>query len=77
LEDSGFRRICKATLSNYFSDRRYLGTTDWYQVNFRVPQGVVSGLAILEIVAAWIPGPSVNIPFDEPLIVHANETIKA
>jgi uncharacterized protein (TIGR03437 family) len=39
----------------------YPNTADWYQVNFRVPAGVPSGAANLQIVAAWIPGPAVNV----------------
>ena len=40
----------------------YPGTTDTYQVNFRVPSGIASGLATLQISAAWIAGSEVRIP---------------
>jgi uncharacterized protein (TIGR03437 family) len=38
------------------------GTTDHYRVDFRVPAGVTSGMAKLELTAAWIPGPEIRIP---------------
>jgi len=40
----------------------YPGTTDTYQLNFRVPSGIASGLATLQISAAWIAGSEVRIP---------------
>jgi uncharacterized protein (TIGR03437 family) len=39
----------------------YQGTTDKYQVNFRVPDNISSGMASLQLFAAWIPGPEVKI----------------
>jgi hypothetical protein len=38
------------------------GQTNIYLVDFRVPDGVKSGLASLALAAAWIPGPEVKIP---------------
>ncbi|MBI1899273.1 MAG: hypothetical protein HYS04_22460 [Acidobacteria bacterium] len=38
------------------------GTTDTYQVNFRVPSDMTSGPATVQIGAAWIVGPEVKIP---------------
>ena len=38
----------------------YPNTTGWYQMNFRVPEGASSGAASLQVLAAWIPGPSVS-----------------
>jgi hypothetical protein len=38
------------------------GTTDGFQVNFRVPSGVAPGMASLHITAAWVAGPDVKIP---------------
>lgn len=38
------------------------GTSDRYRLDIRVPAGVPSGLAAIQITAAWIPGPEVNIP---------------
>jgi hypothetical protein len=35
----------------------YPGTTNTYQVNFRIPPGLTSGQATLQITAAWISGP--------------------
>ena len=40
----------------------YPGATDGYQVNFRVPSGVGSGVASLQLSAAWINGPELKIP---------------
>ncbi|SPF46438.1 hypothetical protein SBA4_3530011 [Candidatus Sulfopaludibacter sp. SbA4] len=39
----------------------YPGTTDTYQVNFRMPAGVPSGAASLQVSAAWIAGSAVSI----------------
>jgi hypothetical protein len=39
----------------------YPGTTDTYQVNFRLPSVVAPGMARLQITAAWIPGKEANI----------------
>jgi uncharacterized protein (TIGR03437 family) len=39
----------------------YPGTVDGYQVNFRVPADTSAGTATLQVSAAWIPGPPVNI----------------
>jgi uncharacterized protein (TIGR03437 family) len=37
------------------------GTTDSYQVTFRLPSGTASGTASIQITAAWIPGALVSI----------------
>jgi hypothetical protein len=37
------------------------GTVDGFQVNFRVPTDAVSGVATVQVSAAWIAGPPVNI----------------
>jgi uncharacterized protein (TIGR03437 family) len=39
----------------------YAGTVDGYQVNFRVPDGTAKGTAAIQVSAAWIAGPAVNI----------------
>ena len=39
----------------------YPGTTDNYQVNFRVPTDTAKGLATVQVTAAWIAGPEVRI----------------
>jgi uncharacterized protein (TIGR03437 family) len=39
----------------------YPGTTDRYQVNFRVPSGLSPGMVNLQISAAWITGPAAQI----------------
>jgi hypothetical protein len=38
------------------------GLVDTYRVDFRVPTGVTGGTAAIQLSAAWIGGPSVNIP---------------
>jgi hypothetical protein len=43
----------------------YPGTTDTYQVNFRVPSGIPSGPSSLQISAAWIAGPEVKIAIQQ------------
>lgn len=40
----------------------YPGTLDGYQVNFQVPAGTAKGPASVQVSAAWIAGPAVNIP---------------
>ena len=35
---------------------------DTYRVDFQVPAGTASGTAAIQLSAAWIVGPSVNIP---------------
>jgi uncharacterized protein (TIGR03437 family) len=37
------------------------GSLDGYQVNFRVPAGVAKGTATIQVSAAWIAGPAVQI----------------
>lgn len=39
----------------------YPGATNEYQVNFRLPSGIMPGMATLQITAAWIGGPEVKI----------------
>src|SRR5712691_5253312 len=39
----------------------YPGAVDGYQVNFRVPADTAKGAATVQVTAAWIAGPSVNI----------------
>jgi hypothetical protein len=39
----------------------YPGTDDTYQVNFRMPSGITSGSATLQLITAWIPGKEVRI----------------
>lgn len=38
------------------------GLVDTYRVDFRVPDGTAPGTATIQLTAAWIAGPSVNIP---------------
>ena len=40
----------------------YPGAVDGYQVNFQVPSGATKGPGSVQVSAAWIAGPSVNIP---------------
>ncbi len=43
----------------------YPGTTNTYQVNFRLPSGTTPGPARLQVSAAWIAGPEVAIPVQQ------------
>ena len=38
------------------------GSIDVYRVDFRIPDGIPTGLATVQLTAAWIAGPSVQIP---------------
>jgi hypothetical protein len=38
------------------------GMLDTYRVDFRAPDGIAAGTATIQLTAAWIAGPSVNIP---------------
>jgi hypothetical protein len=38
------------------------GLVDTYRVDFRMPEGIVAGMVAIQLTAAWIAGPSVNIP---------------
>ncbi len=38
------------------------GTTDRYRVDFRIPSGFAPGTATIQLTAAWIPGPAMDIP---------------
>jgi uncharacterized protein (TIGR03437 family) len=38
------------------------GTTDRYRVDFHVPSELAAGIATIQLSAAWIPGPTVDIP---------------
>src|SRR5262249_5343051 len=40
----------------------YPGAVDRYQVNFRVPDGIVGGLASVQLTSAWIQAPEVGLP---------------
>jgi uncharacterized protein (TIGR03437 family) len=40
----------------------YPGAVDGYQVNFRIPAGISSGLASLHLTSAWIVGGEVKVP---------------
>jgi uncharacterized protein (TIGR03437 family) len=40
----------------------YPGSTDGYQINFRLPPGTTKGTATILVSAAWIAGPPVSIP---------------
>ncbi len=40
----------------------YPNTVDSFQVNFRIPDDTVSGMAVIQLKAAWIAGTEVRIP---------------
>jgi hypothetical protein len=43
----------------------YPGTTNTYQVNFRLPSGMTPGTARLQVSTAWVAGPEVTIPVQQ------------
>jgi uncharacterized protein (TIGR03437 family) len=43
----------------------YPGTANTYQVNFRVPTGIPTGSASLQLTAAWVAGAGVTIPVQQ------------
>jgi hypothetical protein len=48
----------------------YPGTTNTYQVNFRLPSGIKQGTASLRVTAAWVAGPEVKIPVQAAFVGH-------
>jgi len=42
------------------------GLIDTYRVDVRLPEGTPSGLAIVELSAAWVPGHKCKFPFNRP-----------
>jgi uncharacterized protein (TIGR03437 family) len=40
------------------------GLLETYRIDFQVPPGTVSGMAAIQVTAAWITGTSVNIPVE-------------
>jgi uncharacterized protein (TIGR03437 family) len=40
----------------------YPGSTDGFQINFRVPSGVAPGPAPVQLTAAFIPATAVTVP---------------
>jgi uncharacterized protein (TIGR03437 family) len=41
------------------------GQTNLYRVDFQVPSDAASGTATLQLIATWIPGPTVTIPVSQ------------
>ena len=48
--------------ANLVNNIGWPGLVDTYRVDFRVPDGTPPGTAAIQLSAAWIAGPSVNIP---------------
>jgi hypothetical protein len=44
------------------SDAEWEQLVDTYRVDLQVPDGVASGTAAVQLTAAWIAGPPVNVP---------------
>ena len=38
------------------------GLVDIYRIHFQVPDGIAAGMASVQLTAAWVAGPAVNIP---------------
>ena len=44
-----------------FAAGGFPGTADTYQVQFQVPSGTRSGVALVQVITAWIAGPTVSL----------------
>jgi uncharacterized protein (TIGR03437 family) len=49
-------------VAEVFSATGYPGSTDGYQINFRLPSDTTKGTATIQVSAAWITGLPVSIP---------------
>lgn len=61
LVNSPVQVLVNANLSELLYAGGYPGTVDYYQINFRVPEDTRTGQASIQLTAAWIAAPSVNI----------------
>lgn len=65
LDSNGMfcKRSCRTELpAASFTPDGYPGAVDGYQVNFQLPSATASGTATIQLSAAWIQGPAVNVP---------------
>lgn len=61
LLSSPLRVLLNGTPADVLYAGGYPGTDDAYQVNFRMPTGITSGSATLQLITAWIPGKELRI----------------
>ena len=54
--------LVNGTAVNASNQVGWPGTTGTYRVDFRVPEDAAAGMATVQLVAAWIPGPATQIP---------------
>ena len=54
--------LVNGTAVNVSNQVGWPGTTGTYRVDFRVPEDAAAGMATVQLVAAWIPGPATQIP---------------
>ena len=54
--------LVNGTAVNASNQIGWPGTTGTYRVDFRVPDNAASGMATVQLVAAWISGPATQIP---------------
>jgi uncharacterized protein (TIGR03437 family) len=54
--------LVNGTAVNASNQVGWPGTSGTYRVDFRVPDDAASGMATIQLVAAWIPGTATQIP---------------
>ena len=54
--------LVNGTAVNASNQVGWPGTAGTYRVDFRVPEDAVAGMATVQLVTAWIPGPAIQIP---------------
>lgn len=59
---SPVQALVNGTAVNASTQVGWPGTTGTYRVDFRVPEDTAAGLATVQLSAAWIPGPAIQIP---------------
>ena len=54
--------LVNGTAVNASNQVGWPGTTAAYRVDFRVPEDASAGMATVQLVAAWIPGSTIQVP---------------
>jgi uncharacterized protein (TIGR03437 family) len=54
--------LVNGTAVNASNQVGWPGTTGTYRVDFRVPDEASPGMATLQLIAAWIPGSTIQVP---------------
>lgn len=60
--NSPIKVLVNGMAADIVSAAGFAGTTDNYEVQFRVPPGTATGTASIQVTAAWIRGSAVTIP---------------